>query len=87
MNAPKNERRGTILLLTLGVLVVLAGPIVDLFGPLGEVEGALCLGGPVGRFAPARIESLGELLHRACVELASTRGRARRTSGWACSPT
>ena len=44
-----------------------------LFGPLGEYEGALCLGGPAGRFAPARIESLGELLHGACVELAQAR--------------
>ncbi|MFP8879985.1 MAG: IclR family transcriptional regulator [Myxococcota bacterium] len=41
------------------------------FGPTGEVEGALCVGGPVTRFTAERVEEIGAKLSKAADQLST----------------
>jgi len=55
--------------LELGYVAVAA----EFRGPMGDVEGALSIGGPVSRFTPEKVSSLGERLRAAADELTTRR--------------
>lgn len=55
-----------------------AGVAAAFFGPTGEVEGAVCVGGPVTRFSVERIEEIGAKLSEAADQLSMHKPGALR---------